>query len=289
MITDKKVKALGRGLEALIGSYEPQESDAVRTVDISLIDNNPGQPRKHFNEERLAELAASIEQHGIVQPLIVKRNGERYTIIAGERRFRAARLAGLDEVPVVIRDMDDSEVMEVALIENIQRENLNPIEEAAAISFLMQQHDLTQEEVAKRLSKSRPAIANSVRLLSMPQNVQQHLREGKILPGHARALGAITDPELLEKTADKCARQGWSVRETEEQVKKAMTLAELAKRPRKTRRLSNDLAAARTRMRERLGTKVDIQGDENKGKIVIDYYTSEGLQEIFERIMGEND
>lgn len=289
MITDKKTKTLGRGLEALIGSYEPQETDAVRTVDISLIDNNPGQPRKHFNEERLSELAGSIEQHGIVQPLIVKKNGERYTIIAGERRFRAARMAGLTEVPVVVRDMDDSEVMEVALIENIQRENLNPIEEAAAISFLMQQHDLTQEEVAKRLSKSRPAIANSVRLLSMPQSVQEHLREGKILPGHARVLGAITDAELLEKTADKCAKMGWSVRETEEQVKKAMTLAELAKRPRRSKRLSNDLSAARTRLRERLGTRVDIQGDENKGKIVIDYYTSDGLQEIFERIMGEDE
>lgn len=289
MITDKKSKGLGRGLEALIGSYEPQENDAVRTVDISLIDNNPGQPRKQFDEEKLNELASSIEQHGIVQPLIVKKNGGRYTIIAGERRFRAARIAGLTEIPVVIRDMDDREIMEVALIENIQRENLNPIEEAAAISFLMRQHDLTQEEVAKRLSKSRPAIANSVRLLSMPETVQEHLREGKILPGHARVLGAITDEELLKKTADKCAKQGWSVRETQEQVEKAMTLAELAKRPRKTKRLSNDLAAARSRLRDRLGTKVDIQGDENKGKIVIDYYSSDCLQEIFERIMGEND
>ena len=289
MTTDNKGRTLGKGLGALLGGYEQQESDAVTTVDIGLIDNNPGQPRKQFDEERLNELAHSIEQHGIVQPLIVKKNGSRYTIIAGERRFRAAHKAGLTEVPVIVRDMDDREVMEVALIENIQRENLNPIDEAAAISFLMRQHDLTQEEVARRLSKSRPAIANSVRLLSMPESVQEHLRAGRILPGHARVLGAITDPELLEKTAEKCAASGWSVRETEEQVKKAMTLAELAKRPRRSKRLSNDLAAARARLRERLGTKVDIQGDENKGKIVIDYYTSDGLMDIFERIMGEDE
>ncbi len=280
---------MGRGLDALIVGFEQTENDTVRTVDIDLVDNNPGQPRKQFDEEKLRELAHSIEQHGIVQPLIVKKKGERYTIIAGERRFRAARIAGVREVPVIVRDMDDREVMEVALIENIQRENLNPIEEAAAISFLMKQHDLTQEEVAKRLSKSRPAIANSVRLLSMPQSVQDFLRSGSILPGHARVLGAITDDALLEKTAEKCAKSGWSVRETEEQVKKAMTLAELAKRPRKSKRLSNDLAAARSRMRERLGTKVDIQGDENKGKIVIDYFTNDGLQEIFARIMGEDE
>ena len=289
MITDKKTKTLGRGLDALIGSYEPQENDAVKTVDISLIDNNPGQPRKQFDEDKLSELAHSIEQHGVVQPLIVKKNGARYTIIAGERRFRAARLAGLTELPVIVRDMDDREVMEVALIENIQREDLNPIEEAAAISFLMRQHDLTQEEVAKRLSKSRPAIANAVRLLSMPDEVQELLREGSILPGHARVLGAIPDEELLVKTADKCAKMGWSVRETEEQVEKAMTLAELAKRPRRSKRLSNDLAAARSRLRERLGTKVDFQGDENRGKIVIEYYTSDGLQEIYARMMGEDE
>ena len=279
-------KGLGKGLESLFSSYEPQETDVVRLISVNLIDNNPGQPRKIFNEEKLNELAESIKQHGIVQPLIVKRNGERYTIIAGERRFRAARIAELSEVPAIVRDMDGREVMEVALIENIQRENLNPIEEAAAIRFLMNEHDLTQEEVAKRLSKSRPAIANSVRLLQLPESVQQNLREGKLQPGHARVLAAITDEELLEKTAEKCAENGWSVRETEEQVKKAMTLAELHKRPRKRRTLTNDLAAARAKLRERLGTRVDIQGDEQKGKIIIEYFTDEGLQTIYEAIMG---
>ncbi|MBO4848249.1 MAG: ParB/RepB/Spo0J family partition protein [Clostridia bacterium] len=289
MANDKKQKRLGKGLDSLFGTFEPQENDVVRSIAVGLIDNNPGQPRKQFNEEKLNELAESIRQHGIVQPLIVKKNGERYTIIAGERRFRAARIAGLDEIPAIVRDMDGREVMEVALIENIQRENLNPIEEAAAIRFLMNEHDLTQDEVAKRLSKSRPAIANSVRLLQLPDAVQDYLREGRIQPGHARVLASITDPELLEKTAEKCAEGGWSVRETEEQVKKAITLAELHKRPRRRRRLTNDLAAARSRLRERLGTRVDIQGDEKKGKIIIEYYTDEGLQSIYETIMGEEE
>ena len=289
MATTKKNKGLGKGLDAFFGDVAPQENDIVKRVKVELIDNDPGQPRKNFNEEKLNELAESISQHGIVQPLIVRKNGERYTIIAGERRFRAAMKAGIKEVPVIVRDMDAREVMEVALIENIQRENLNPIEEAAAIRFLMQEHDLTQDEVAKRLSKSRPAIANTVRLLQLPEAVQDHLREGRLQPGHARVLASITDEELLEKTADKCAAEGWSVRETEEQVKKAMVLAELHKKPRRRRRLSNDLAAARSRLRERLGTRVEIQGDEHKGKIIIEYYTDDGLQSVYETIMGEEE
>lgn len=286
MATTKKQKGLGRGLDAFFGDMEPQENDAVKSVSVELIDNDPGQPRKSFNEERLNELAESIRQHGIVQPLIVRKNAGRYIIIAGERRFRAAIIAGMAEVPVIVRDMDAREVMEVALIENIQRENLNPIEEAAAIRFLMQEHDLTQEEVAKRLSKSRPAIANSVRLLQLPEMVQELLREGRIQPGHARVLSSLEDEVLIERMAGKCAEAGWSVRETEEQVRKVLTLAELHNRPRRRRKLSNDLAAARSRLREKLGTRVEIQGDEHKGKIIIEYYTDEGLQTVYETIMG---
>ena len=201
-MANKNNKGLGKGLDSLFGSYEAKETDVVRMISVDLIDNNPEQPRKSFNEEKLNELAESIQQHGIVQPLIVQKRDERYTIIAGERRFRAARIAGLREVPAIVREMDGREVMEVALIENIQRENLNPIEEAAAIRFLMKEHDLTQEEVAKRLSKSRPAIANSVRLLQLPDDVQDYLREGRIQPGHARVLAAIEDDMLLQKTAE---------------------------------------------------------------------------------------
>lgn len=279
-------KGLGKGLDALLGGYSPQEHDAVTQVSINLIDNNPSQPRKQFDDDKLQELAHSLEQHGIIQPLIVTPNGDRYTIIAGERRYRAARLAGFTEVPVIVREMDDRQIMEVSLIENIQRENLNPIEEASAIRFLMQQHDLTQEEVAKRLSKSRPAIANSVRLLSLPNDVQDYLREGKLQAGHARALAGIPERELLEKTAKKCVDSGWSVRETEEQVKKAVTLLELHTRPRKSKRLSTDLAEARSKLREKLGTKVDIQGTDERGKIIIDYFDKEGLLAIYDIIMG---
>ncbi len=279
-------KGLGKGLDALLGGYSPQEHDAVTQVSINLVDNNPSQPRKQFDDDKLQELAHSLEQHGIIQPLIVTPNGDRYTIIAGERRYRAARLAGFTEVPVIVREMDDRQIMEVSLIENIQRENLNPIEEASAIRFLMQQHDLTQEEVAKRLSKSRPAIANSVRLLSLPNDVQDYLREGKLQAGHARALAGIPERELLEKTAKKCVDSGWSVRETEEQVKKAVTLLELHTRPRKSKRLSTDLAEARSKLREKLGTKVDIQGTDERGKIIIDYFDKEGLLAIYDIIMG---
>ena len=165
-------KGLGRGLDALLDELELQEEQKGTVEQVSLydIDTNPDQPRKSFDEVKLQELAASLKRHGVVQPLIVKKNGLRYTIIAGERRFRAARIAGLSTVPVLVTDMDESSIMEVSLVENIQRENLNPIEEAAAIRLLMDQHDLTQEEVSARIGKSRPAIANALRLLSLEKN-----------------------------------------------------------------------------------------------------------------------
>ena len=170
-------KGLGRGLDALLGDYTAAPPEGVRQTDVYLIDTNADQPRKTFDEEKLRELADSIARHGMVQPIIVRQNGERFVIVAGERRFRAARMAGLTQVPVIVKALDDAEVMEVALIENLQRENLNPIEEAAAIRFLMEQHDLTQEEVAKRLAKSRPAIANSLRLLNLDEIGRASCRE----------------------------------------------------------------------------------------------------------------
>ena len=171
------MKGLGKGLDALLGGYEEPNETAVSTLSVYLIDNNSDQPRKKFDEAKLVELANSIAQHGIVQPIIVRKVGERYSIIAGERRFRAARRAGLNEVPVIVREMDEQQVLEVSLIENLQRENLNALEEAAAIRTLMDEHDLTQDEVAKRLGKSRPAIANAVRLLSLPEELQAQIPE----------------------------------------------------------------------------------------------------------------
>ena len=276
-------KGLGRGLDALLGDYTQPTPEGVQELDIHLIDTNAGQPRKDFDQEKLQELADSIRQHGVVQPILLRQNGERYVIVAGERRFRAARLAGLEKVPAIVKDLDEAQVMEVALIENLQREDLNPIEEAA-IRFLMQQHDLTQEEVSKRLSKSRPAIANSLRLLTLPEPVQAYLRNGKLQAGHARALAGLQDPEAQAVLADKIVGEGLSVRAAE-----SLAREQGQKPPRQKKEppaTDPDLAAAEASLREWLGTKVSIQGSSQRGRIVIEYYNAELLQGIYDLLRG---
>lgn len=277
-------KGLGRGLDALLGDYTQPTPEGVQQVDIRRIDTNAGQPRKDFDQEKLQELADSIRQHGVVQPIILRQKGERYVIVAGERRFRAARLAGLEKVSAIVKDLDEAQVMEVALIENLQREDLNPIEEAAAIRFLMQQHDLTQEEVSKRLSKSRPAIANSLRLLTLPEPVQAYLRNGKLQAGHARALAGLQDPEAQAVLADKIVGEGLSVRAAE-----SLAREQGQKPPRQKKEppaTDPDLAAAEASLREWLGTKVSIQGSSQRGRIVIEYYNAELLQGIYDLLRG---
>ena len=277
-------KGLGRGLDALLGDYTQPTPEGVQQVDIRRIDTNAGQPRKDFDQEKLQELADSIRQHGVVQPILLRQNGERYVIVAGERRFRAARLAGLEKVPAIVKDLDEAQVMEVALIENLQREDLNPIEEAAAIRFLMQQHDLTQEEVSKRLSKSRPAIANSLRLLTLPEPVQAYLRNRKLQAGHARALAGLQDPEAQAVLADKIVGEGLSVRAAE-----SLAREQGQKPPRQKKEppaTDPDLAAAEASLREWLGTKVSIQGSSQRGRIVIEYYNAELLQGIYDLLRG---
>lgn len=277
-------KGLGRGLDALLGDYTQPTPEGVQQVDIRRIDTNAGQPRKDFDQEKLQELADSIRQHGVVQPILLRQNGERYVIVAGERRFRAARLAGLEKVPAIVKDLDEAQVMEVALIENLQREDLNPIEEAAAIRFLMQQHDLTQEEVSKRLSKSRPAIANSLRLLTLPEPVQAFLRNGKLQAGHARALAGLQDPEAQAVLADKIVGEGLSVRAAE-----SLAREQGQKPPRQKKEppaTDPDLAAAEASLREWLGTKVSIQGSSQRGRIIIEYYNAELLQGIYDLLRG---
>ena len=287
-------KGLGRGLDALLGDYTAAPPEGVRQTDVYLIYTNADQPRKTFDEEKLRELADSIARHVMVQPIIVRQNGERFVIVAGERRFRAARMAGLTQVPVIVKALDDAEVMEVALIENLQRENLNPIEEAAAIRFLMEQHDLTQEEVAKRLAKSRPAIANSLRLLNLDDGVQDYVREGKLSAGAARALVAVKDVRKQRTLAQEAALRGLSVREVErrahaanneEEIKrmKAEQKAEIARG-----RISNDLYAAQEQLRERLGTRVTISGTEEQGKLVLEYYSRDMLEGLYELLMRQN-
>lgn len=284
-------KGLGRGLDALLEPYAGPEADrdaANRVLEISVrdIDTNRAQPRKSFDEAALRELADSIRVHGVVQPLLVRPNGSRYTIVAGERRFRAARLAGLETVPVLAAEYDEAQMQEVALIENLQREDLNPVEEAAAIRFLMQQHDLTQEEVSERLGKSRPAIANALRLLNLDRNVLELVRTGALSAGHGRALAAVTDAATQERLADECVRLGYSVRALESRVRNLQA----GKKPSKKAvpaPHSGDLAQAERALRDRLGTRVRIAGDERRGRITIEYYSADDLQRIYERIVDE--
>ena len=284
---------LGRGLDALLDPYsvsvdEREKSGlGVLTVSVREIDTNALQPRKQFDETSLNELADSIRTHGIVQPLIVKQKGSRYMIIAGERRFRAARLAGLSEVPVLVTDYDEAQIHEVSLIENIQRENLNPIEEAAAIRFLMKQHDMTQEEVSGRLGKSRPAIANSLRLLQLPESVVDMLRKGVLSAGHGRTLAGLTDEQQIEQLAKECAEKEYSVRMLEERVK---SLSEKKKPSAKAKKDKPSLPAELQRLeesfRESLGTKVSLAGSGTRGKITIEYFSREDLERVFEKISG---
>ncbi len=280
-------KGLGRGLDALLDELDLEEKSGGQIEQVSLydIDTNPDQPRKTFDEEKLKELAASLKRHGVVQPLIVKRNGMRYTIIAGERRFRAARLAGLSTVPVLVSDLDENAIMEVALVENIQRENLNPIEEAAAIRLLMEQHDLTQEEVSARIGKSRPAIANALRLLSLEKPVTEYIKSGKLSAGHGKMLAGIEDRERQIELANKAIEKDWSVRRLEDELR----FAAWEKKPKAKQEYSPEFKAALRAMRNKLKTKVAVEGTEQKGKLIISYYNADDLDTIYRAIMGDEE
>ena len=281
-----KNKGLGRGLDALLDEIETPDApqNGKFEVDLYDIDTNPDQPRKTFDPQKLQELSASIKRHGVVQPILVKKNGGRYTIVAGERRYRAARMAGLMTVPVVTTDIDEGTVMEISLVENIQRENLNPIEEAAAIKLLMQQHDLTQEEVSERVGKSRPAIANSLRLLTLAKSVQKMIKDGRLSAGHGKMLAGVGDPRVQMDMAEKCVEGDWSVRRLEDELR----FAEMPKRRHKEKpEPTPEFRNAMHRMRAELGTKISVQGDEDKGKLIIHYYTREDLDRIYRVIVGD--
>ena len=275
-------KGLGRGLDALLESYEPGKTPAsLQEVSVYDIDTNPDQPRKTFDEEKLGELASSIRTHGIVQPLILYRQGSRYTIVAGERRYRAARLAGLKTVPAVITDKEEHELQEVSLIENLQREDLNPEEEAAAIRFLMVQHNLTQEEVSSRIGRSRPAVTNALRLLNLPESVQGMLKNGTLSAGHGKMLAGLDDPEKVEKLAQKAAQEGWSVRQLEEAVR-----LDALPRKKTSKRMDPEVKRTASAIRSKLRAKVAIEGDQEKGKIIISYFSKDDLMNICDAILG---
>ena len=274
-------KGLGKGLDALLGDYQQPPEESVKEIDVNLIDTNSSQPRKSFDKEKLDELANSIKNHGIVQPIVVRRTGERYTIVAGERRYRAARIAGLNKVPVVVKDMDDYQVMEVALIENIQREDLNPIEEAEGYQLLMSQYNMTQEETAQRVGKSRSAVANALRLLNLCEPVRAMVEDGRLSGGHARSLLPL--PAKQQETAAAAVlKSELSVRQTELLAKKLM--AETPEKPAKGPLSVNYAEEAARELGERLGRGCRIVSGRKKGRIELEYYGTDDLNDLLDAL-----
>ncbi|MDR0302675.1 MAG: ParB/RepB/Spo0J family partition protein [Treponema sp.] len=297
---------LGRGLDALLDNNDeeipapvtpaknkasnavPAAAQTTVQLPVDKLVPNPGQPRKNFNETEMNELAASIKTYGIIQPVIAANAGDgTYIIIAGERRTRAARLAGLSTVPVIIRDYTDQKKLEISLIENIQRSDLNPIEEAAAYKNLMDFSNLSQDELAMRMGKNRSTVANALRLLRLPVEMQKSIEEGKVSPGHARALLSVTDAKAREKLYRELIAAELSVRETE---KKAAALNSEKSKDKKTakkgKRRPPEVDAMEEKFIGKLGTKVVIDGGLNSGRILIDYYSMEDLERLYEILGG---
>ena len=287
-------KGLGKGLGALIPKAQDNDKNEKENVsretsvlNINLIEPNATQPRRKFDEDALEELAESIKLHGIIQPIVVQKKGDRYEIIAGERRWRASRLAKLKEVPVVIKDYSDDEIFEIALIENLQREDLNPIEEAQAYQRLIEEHNLKQDEVAEKVSKSRVAIANSLRLLKLDERVREMIIDELITSGHARALISITDPELQYELANRILDEKLSVRETEKLVKSYIN----PKAKREKKKLDDEAIYREyeERLRNILGVKAVInRKDTNKGRIEISFNSTEEFEKIYDLIKKGN-
>lgn len=292
---DKRKKlSLGRGLGALIPGIKNTEETDLGAVfaerdsfncDINLITPSKFQPRRNFNDEELEALASSIKEQGIIQPLVVRKQGAEFELIAGERRLRAAKIAGLDKVPVLVKNVTDKDVLEMALVENIQREDLNALEEAYAISQLIDTFELTQEEAAQRLGRSRSGVANTLRLLALPTEVKRDVTQGKLSAGHARALLGLENAQTQVLIARKIIEQNLSVRQTEELVRKMKNAPATKVKPLKSRNqlhyesLVSDLAS-------RWGTKININQSGKKGKLVIEYYGEEDLARLIERLQS---
>ena len=277
-------RGLGRGLGALLGdaALQSQEGGSL-SLPISQVEPGLKQPRKRFDEDSLQDLADSIRTHGVIQPLTVRRLASGYyQIIAGERRWRAAKIAGLTEIPAVIIEADDRKVMELGLIENLQREDLNPVEEANGYKVLLDEYGLTQEEVAQRVGKSRPAVANALRLLALPDPVHQLLEEGKLSAGHARAILAAPTGELQKKLAQKVIAEDLSVRQTEALAKRLAAGEKEPPAPPPGPDLSIYLRAAEKSLAARFGRKVNIISGKKKGKIELEYYNPEDLNTLLD-------
>ncbi len=274
-------RRLGRGLSALIPDAD--EEDGVREVELGLIKPNPYQPRTEFDDQKLEELARSIEEHGVIQPIIVRKKDGGYELVAGERRWRAAKKAGIRKIPAIVKEYSDGQMLEIALLENLQREDLNPIEEATAYKQLIEDLGITQETLSKRIGKSRSVIANSIRLLNLPEEIQNLLAKGKITTGHARALLSLDNEEEQKQMAQKILERDLTVREIEKLVKKPKKQNKLSK---KTNPLIIHLEDI---LKQFFGTKVKVRSGKNKGKIEIEYYSEEDLERILELVMGREE
>ncbi len=290
----KPRRALGKGLGALIPTGSPATQVAAAaptgfiTAAVSRIRRAPAQPRKSFDQDALAELAESIKMSGLIQPLVVRERDGNYEIIAGERRWRACQLAGLEEIPVVVRELSDADAFAMALVENIQREDLNPLEEAMAYQRLLADYGFTQKTVSEAVGKSRSAVANSVRLLNLPAGVQAYVFSGELSAGHARSLAALP-PDEAEELAELMVKHGYSVREAEELVRDSKTAA--ATKPSKEERISRFRDDAQVRkvtdeLQQALGTRVKVKDRSGKGHIEIHYADYEVLQDVLDRLLG---
>ena len=284
---------LGKGLDALFpsnvdintlgGDVSHETSEKIIEMKINDIEPNVNQPRKNFDDEKIDDLAASIAEHGVLQPIIVAKKDDYYQIIAGERRWRASKKAGLKTIPAIVRDYDEKKIREVALIENIQRQDLNAIETAKAIKELMEEHALTQEELAKTLGKSRSAIANTLRILNLDERVQEMVQEGKLTEGHARTLASIESPQKQYRLAMDIINLDLSVRDAEELKKKKKAATKKKSQKKETSKLEIIYKDIENRLKKALETKVSFRPmTKSRGKIIIEYYTSEELERILE-------
>lgn len=278
---------LGSGLDILLNENINESNENIKKLRLTDIEPNRKQPRREFSEEAVTTLADSIRQHGVLQPILVRPIGNgQYQIVAGERRWRAARMAGLDEVPVIINEMDDAEAMQIALIENLQRENLNPIEEAMAYCTLYEEYGMKQEEIAKTVGKSRSTIANMMRILSLPDEIKQMLENGSISAGHAKALLSIEDEEIQIEAAEKAAAGVFTVRHIE---KLAQQLLEdddedYEEKPKPVKLIDSYYKEVELSLNERLGRRVKVDYGKNKGTLVLEFYDKDDLRDLADKI-----
>ncbi|MCP2034472.1 ParB family chromosome partitioning protein [Planomicrobium sp. HSC-17F08] len=272
-------KGLGKGINALFPGESLSETETINQISITQIRTNPYQPRKVFDETALQELSESIKEHGILQPVVVRKSGKHFELVVGERRFRAAKLAKLTEVPALVKELTDQQMMELAILENLQREDLTPIEEAEAYQKLMEALNITQEQLAFRLGKSRPHIANHIRLLALPENVRDMISDKKLTMGHGRTLLGLRLKKLIPETAEKVVKENLNVRQLENLVQRLNEDV-----PRETIEKKKDLfiEEKQSELRDRFGTNVQIKKTKNKGKIEIEFFSEEDLERILE-------